>query len=71
MGMIDRQYFGMAKIYAPGNSTLTDGEKSYTGTSTSAGLCFLVPGKTKYTLTIGDKSQDIYVSYGECRKIGE
>lgn len=70
MGFVDRYYYGQAKLIVhatTGSSiTVTDGTRTWTGTSSSNVAEFLLPGTNKYSVSVADVSKNVYLSFGAC-----
>lgn len=69
MGYADRFYYGQCKLSvttSKPNVTINGGGRSF---ELSGSGTILLPGTNKYTVTAGNVSRDIFVGYGDCKKI--
>ena len=64
MGYADRFYYGQCKleIKTSGHVLVTDVNKRWEG---DGNCTFMLPGTQKYTISVGDKTEEIYADYGD------
>lgn len=73
MGYIDRYYFGQAKliVQAPSGKSvsITDGVSTWTGTTADKKAEFILPGTSRYVVTIDTEDKQVFLDYGDCQKV--
>ena len=73
MGYPDKFYFGQSKLYVSADTgstvTVTNGTKTWTDVAVNNMASFTIPGTSKYTVTVGAETKDVFLNYGDCQKI--